>query len=48
MCNCNKKWVVTYPPDADNPNGRTETKSSSVAARIAASRVPGATYALQS
>ncbi len=39
MCNCGKKWVVTYP------DGRTEEKASSVAARIAASKVAGATWA---
>lgn len=39
MCSCSKKFLVTYP------DGRTETKSSAVAARIAAAKVPGATWA---
>jgi hypothetical protein len=41
MCSCGggkAKWVVTYP------DGHTETKSSAVAARIAASKVSGATW----
>lgn len=45
MCNCGKKWVVTYPADDANPQGRTEEKASAVAARIAASKVAGATWA---
>lgn len=32
-------WTVTYP------DGRTETKRSEAAAKLATSRVPGATYA---
>lgn len=32
-------WTVTYP------DGRTETKTSAVAARVAAGQVEGATYA---
>lgn len=38
-CSCNTKWLVTYP------DGRTETKTSATAARIAASKVTGATWA---
>jgi len=32
-------WVVTYP------DGKSETKTSEIAARLAAGRVTGATYA---
>jgi hypothetical protein len=39
VCACSGKWVVTYP------DGRTEEKGNATAARIAAARVPGATYA---
>jgi len=42
VCRCRTKWVVTYP------DGRTEIKHSAVAARIAAGKVPGATYAAES
>lgn len=45
MCACSGKWVVTYPPSPEYPSGRTEEKANSTAARIAAARVPGATYA---
>lgn len=45
MCNCRKNraakgatYTVTYP------NGATETKSSEVAAKLAAGKVPGATW----
>lgn len=41
MCSCNTKWIVTYP------DGRTEVKHSATAARIAASKVAGATWAVQ-
>ena len=46
MCNCGGKssptWTVTYPPET----GRApEVKKSETAARIAAQRVEGATYA---
>lgn len=44
MCACSGKWVVTYPPDEANPTGRTEEKNNATAARIAAARVPGATF----
>lgn len=46
MCGCNAKgktvqttYTVTYP------DGSTEVKTSAGAAQIAASKVPGATYA---
>jgi hypothetical protein len=51
MCNCGKSrtasrsgqtWTVTYP--AGHAVG-SETKSTEVAAKLAAARVPGATYA---
>lgn len=46
MCSCNKKkgpgattkYKVTYP------NGNSETKTSLVAAKLAAGKVPGAKY----
>lgn len=46
MCNCRKnktatpatRYIVTYP------GGGTETKTSEVAAKLAAGKVPGATY----
>ena len=48
MCNCRKnkstpatKYVVTYP------GGGTETKTSEIAAELAAGKVPGARYAPQ-
>lgn len=44
MCSCGKQWVVTYPATDEHPNGRTEVKASAVAARIAASKVAGATW----
>lgn len=47
MCSCATKWVVTYPPDEAHPEGRTEVKHSATAARIAASKVAGATWAVQ-
>lgn len=46
-CKCNERWVVTYPPDEAHPEGRTEIKASATAARIAASRVAGATWVAQ-
>lgn len=45
MCACSGKWVVTYPPSEDYPNGRTEEKNNATAARIAAAKVTGASYA---
>ena len=47
MCSCNKgkargattKYQVTYP------NGNSEVKTSQVAAKLAAGKVPGAKYA---
>lgn len=39
MCSCNKKWIVTYP--GDRPQ---ETYTSPILARVAASKVPGATW----
>lgn len=50
MCNCRKgatptatatKYLVTYP------NGGTETKTSEIGAKLAAGRVPGATWKAQ-
>ena len=46
-CACNTKWVVTYPPDEAHPSGWSEVKQSAVAARIAASKVTGATWVAQ-
>ncbi len=48
MCSCSKKkgasvttkYVVTYP------NGSTETKTSELAAKLAAGKMPGAKYAV--
>jgi hypothetical protein len=43
MCGC-RTWIVTYPPDEQHPQGRTEVKRSATAARIAAAKVAGATW----
>ncbi len=50
MCSCSKgkkatsttKYLVTYP------NGNTETKTSELAAKLAAGKIPGAKYAVAS
>ncbi len=51
MCSCNAKgravqstFTVTYPPSDEHPTGHSEVKTSVGAARIAAAKVPGATY----
>lgn len=47
MCNCSRRttaretWRVTYP--AGSGRG-TETKTTEIAAKLAAGRVPGASY----
>lgn len=49
MCNCRKnkaattatKYLVIYP------DGTTDTKTSEVGAKLAAGKVPGATWAVQ-
>jgi hypothetical protein len=45
MCNCGSTWVVTYPPDDTHASTWTQEKPNVIAARSAAARVPGATYA---
>lgn len=47
MCNCggsrrnNQTWTITYPADSGK---EPEVKTNAAAARIAASKVPGATW----
>lgn len=42
MCSCGGSGQISYT--VTYPDGRTETKPNATAARIAAAKVPGATF----